>query len=516
MKRTIWLIVSILALVAGGCGGGGQGHASPTTVLVPIQGSTTTVPAGQPDTSVIPPVITVPYVNAVLVKLNAIYSDGLRTALTAKSITPAVTTDFRAIYSPALFAQEINGLKLQLDNFPGHLLPSGARIITALKLYTTSPSCVFMSVVTNLDQIVAPPPTPLASEYYALVLKVPGQDPKGINNTPGLWQQFRFLHHIGRRKFMYERAARLSIMGTLGRAVMRVSLVAIIPMILFARIPNVKALPSGAGCINLVYAIACGGSSVSLVSPSLPPSPAPASQPGGPATGQGATATAPASAAPMANPLTVASLASKPGGGSCAAFSTASLAAPPSPAVVAAEQGAGNVFTIQYGLCPAAPPAAAATPVAQGAPAAPPTPTPAQFAEQFWRTVPLPSPHPTIPPGYAITGKPAFLVTGGTTAPPAYTFPTPFGVLQIVAHGSYQINWGDGATSGPYTSEGLPYPNGNIQHTYDNVGTYTVTVTEAWTATWSLGPLNGTLSQLQTGGTIPNFVVRQVQAVIGG
>ncbi len=188
---------------------------------------------------------------------------------------------------------------------------------------------------------------------------------------------------------------------------------------------------------------------------------------------------------------------------------------------MAAEQGAGNALTISYGQCPASagPAAPAARPLAQPrAPAAapaPPPPSPQTFAEQFWHTVHLPSPHPTIPPGYAITGKPAYLVTGGTTAPPAYTTPTFLGALRVVVHGTYHVQWGDGASSGPYTTEGLPYPDGNIQHTYDNVGSYTVTVTETWTATWSLGPVTGTLGQLQTAGAIPNFAVRQVQAIIG-
>lgn len=119
-----------------------------------------------------------------------------------------------------------------------------------------------------------------------------------------------------------------------------------------------------------------------------------------------------------------------------------------------------------------------------------------------------------MPPGYAITGKTAFLVTGGTTTPPAWTNPTPLGTLTVTAHGSYRINWGDGMTSGPYASEGLPYPNGTITHTYDAVGHVQVTITEQWTATWSLGAANGALTQLQTTGTIGDLPIQQVQAVL--
>lgn len=140
--------------------------------------------------------------------------------------------------------------------------------------------------------------------------------------------------------------------------------------------------------------------------------------------------------------------------------------------------------------------------------------TPQQLAAQFWDTIPLPVPHPSIPPGYAITGKPAYLVTNGTLAPQAYETTTILGPLSVTAHGTYTVHWGDGTTGGPYNAEGLPYPNGNISHTYDNVGTVTVTVDEAWTATWSLAGAGGTLTQLQTEATIPNFDIRQIQAVI--
>ena len=136
------------------------------------------------------------------------------------------------------------------------------------------------------------------------------------------------------------------------------------------------------------------------------------------------------------------------------------------------------------------------------------------MAEQFWDTIPLPVPRPSIPPGYAITGKPAYLVTNGTLAPKAFQTTTILGPLSVTAHGSYTVHWGDGAVSGPIETEGLPYPHGNIAHTYDNVGTVTVTVDEAWTATWSLAGAGGTLTRLRTEGTIPNFVIRQIQAVI--
>ena len=162
-------------------------------------------------------------------------------------------------------------------------------------------------------------------------------------------------------------------------------------------------------------------------------------------------------------------------------------------------------------LCTTTPTAAAP------APAAPLDP--ATFALEFWQTIPLPVPSPTIPPGYAVTGKVAYLVTNGTTAPPVYQEQTPLGQLSIQATGSYLVNWGDGpgtSWAGPYASEGQPWPAGNITHTYDDVGVYTVTIREQWRAVWRLAGATGDLGGLATEATIPGFRAEQLQAVITG
>jgi hypothetical protein len=142
---------------------------------------------------------------------------------------------------------------------------------------------------------------------------------------------------------------------------------------------------------------------------------------------------------------------------------------------------------------------------------------PQLLAENFWKTITLPVPKPQIPPGYAITGMPAYLVTNSTTAPAPYVFPTPLGQLRIDASGSYYVNWGDPRSpgwAGPYPFEGQPWPNGRISHTYDDVGAVTVVVRETWTAVWHLGTATGTLGGLATTATITNYPIRQEQAVI--
>lgn len=163
----------------------------------------------------------------------------------------------------------------------------------------------------------------------------------------------------------------------------------------------------------------------------------------------------------------------------------------------------------EYAPYPACPRVAATAPA--------PVATPVTMAVQYWKTIPLPVPKPTIPPGYAICGKTAYLVTGDAVAPAPYEFNTPLGPLTITATGSYEVDWGDGnpaGFTGPYPFEGQPYPNGQITHTYDDVGTYTVTVHEEWTATWVLGGARGTLRGLETAATIPGFDVEQLQAVV--
>lgn len=152
----------------------------------------------------------------------------------------------------------------------------------------------------------------------------------------------------------------------------------------------------------------------------------------------------------------------------------------------------------------------------QEAPPGQPRPvvTPAMLARQYWETVQLPKPHPEIDPGRAITGKPAYLETHGRISE-TYTSGTIFGLLEIVASGSYEIDWGDGQRSGPHRFEGEPWPEGRITHEYQTVGHYDVIVTEKWTATWRMGSNSGILRELSTEGRIDDFVVQQIQAVVG-
>ena len=170
-----------------------------------------------------------------------------------------------------------------------------------------------------------------------------------------------------------------------------------------------------------------------------------------------------------------------------------------------------NLHGQSYSSCQRATQAAG---VPVGAAAPPPPPPPSAVAASYWSTHGqdlLAVPKPYIAPGYALTGLPGYLQTG---APVAQHFggSTPLGALSITAHGTFVVDWGDGQ-SATFTIPGGPYPTGTITHTWDMVGTYEVSVTEDWTATWSLGGQQGTLGALHTRGAIPAFQARQLESV---
>jgi hypothetical protein len=139
--------------------------------------------------------------------------------------------------------------------------------------------------------------------------------------------------------------------------------------------------------------------------------------------------------------------------------------------------------------------------------------SPAQVAALAWQQVSLPTPDPWIAPGRAIVGKAAFLETKGQLAF-TYREPTPLGELRIDAVGRYEVDWGDGNTTGPFSVEGKAWPEGAIKHDYQWAGAYDVVITERWTATWRLGGDSGNLLGAQTSGRIDDFPVQEIQAVI--
>jgi hypothetical protein len=155
--------------------------------------------------------------------------------------------------------------------------------------------------------------------------------------------------------------------------------------------------------------------------------------------------------------------------------------------------------------CPLPAPAAGAAPVVVD---------PEQIAISFWRRVELPVPEPVIGPGSAITGNTAFLEVNSDLATQFDARVPGFGTLEIDASSEVLVDWGDGTGVQAYGSAGGPYPAGDVTHVYADAGVVDVVVTQVWSATWRLGGDGGTLGGLQTTGTIEDFEVRQIQAVL--
>lgn len=138
--------------------------------------------------------------------------------------------------------------------------------------------------------------------------------------------------------------------------------------------------------------------------------------------------------------------------------------------------------------------------------------TPLLEAAAFWASVPLPPLAPEVPPGRAIVGLSAYLVTGGQLTE-TFGTTTVFGPLALDATSTISVDWGDGTVSGPYTTLGAPYPDGEITHTYAYSGEYDITLTQTWTATWVIGPDSGTLGPRSTTRTLEDFPVFEIEAV---
>ena len=144
---------------------------------------------------------------------------------------------------------------------------------------------------------------------------------------------------------------------------------------------------------------------------------------------------------------------------------------------------------------------------------APPPVTPTEVVERTIVNVRLPRPRPNVDPGYAVTGMKAYLETGNDTTHRFAPIDTVLGPLTITASSTYTVNWGDGSVTGPYSNAGGKYPNGRITHVYQHARTVDIVVTQNWTAQWSLAGQSGTIGGLSSSGTLPNFQVREVQAV---
>jgi hypothetical protein len=130
----------------------------------------------------------------------------------------------------------------------------------------------------------------------------------------------------------------------------------------------------------------------------------------------------------------------------------------------------------------------------------------------------LPRPDLSVPPGYALTGMPAFLVTNHQLeyGPVSHTVDLGALVLQVTveATGTTQVDWGDG-TVATYRSPGTPWPDGQVVHTYSDTGHVTITVTDTWQVTYRVPALGivDTVEAPLPPRTLEDLPIQQVQSV---
>lgn len=112
---------------------------------------------------------------------------------------------------------------------------------------------------------------------------------------------------------------------------------------------------------------------------------------------------------------------------------------------------------------------------------------------------------PLAPPGIRVQpATPDVLVNMPTITmadAPEQTFATTLLGTQVevrAAPSAYTWDYGDGSKPVTTTSPGHPYPDHDVHHTYEQPGTFTITLTVTWTGQWRVG---GTSAWLPVQGT---------------
>ena len=174
MRIRFWTLgMAALLVVGAACSGGGDKNAKPPAS-----------PGPNPD--VIPAVITPAYVNAVFKVLNHIDGNATRLLAAERVVTPAVRSDYRAIFNDPMYPTELAsaGESIQQGAIENVRSDAGDAVTTVVQLVTASSRCIFAQTRTDLSEgFIQPRPRP-ASEYYELAPKQRGSDPERLNPTP--------------------------------------------------------------------------------------------------------------------------------------------------------------------------------------------------------------------------------------------------------------------------------------------------------------------------------------------
>jgi hypothetical protein len=183
------ILVALLALVLAACSG--KSHdAAPTTSTPPPPTTAATTQASLPDNTtpnpdVIPPVITVAYVNAVFAVLNHLNGDAVRALVASRQVTPTVKLYLRAAYNDPLYAEEVKIAQQSIDGDLSNVRqPPGDIVTTVERLVSASPTCIFAETRSEFSQVLVRPGSPAAAEYFSLTPKHEANDPRDLNSTP--------------------------------------------------------------------------------------------------------------------------------------------------------------------------------------------------------------------------------------------------------------------------------------------------------------------------------------------
>jgi hypothetical protein len=101
----------------------------------------------------------------------------------------------------------------------------------------------------------------------------------------------------------------------------------------------------------------------------------------------------------------------------------------------------------------------------------------------------LPRPAPSVPPGHAMTGMAAYLVTGHELEYGPVDHEVDLEIMQLTVRVSgtatSTVDWGDGTVL-TYEQPGLAYPDGEVTHTYADTGDVTIQITDSWRLTYDV------------------------------
>ena len=101
----------------------------------------------------------------------------------------------------------------------------------------------------------------------------------------------------------------------------------------------------------------------------------------------------------------------------------------------------------------------------------------------------LPRPEPSVPPGYAMTGMAAYLVTDHELSYGPVEHDVDLEIFQLTVRvtgtATTTVDWGDGTVL-TYDQPGLAYPDGEVTHTYADAGTTDIEIIDSWRLTYDV------------------------------